>query len=207
MVDPGQRQGRTALINAAERLIAEHGPAVSLRQVVVAAGQRNSAAVRYHFGTREDLIAAVVDERQAVFEPQRLELLAGLEALDDGTPHGLVGALLTPVFRHQRAGRTSFHARFMEKIRDYPGITLVDRADWAGTTLILHRLAPGRSGVPHEQRAIRTRALVSVVFALLADLERQTFATERARAAAERTAVDMVVAAALISPAPQSLRH
>lgn len=186
------RSGRAALLDAAERLIAEQGPAVSLRQVVAAAGQRNSAAVRYHFGTREDLIAAVIEERQAVFESERLQLLAALEARGDVTRRDLVEALLEPVFRHQRATRPGHHARFMEKIRDLPGVALVGRSDWAATALIVNRLT---ADAPAAPPAARTRAAVSVAFALLADLERQDFPSEQERSAAERAAVDMLVGA------------
>lgn len=43
---------REALLTAAERLFAERGvQAVAHRQISVAAGQRNQAAVNYHFGS------------------------------------------------------------------------------------------------------------------------------------------------------------
>ena len=52
---------REAILTAAERLFAEHGVfAVSNRQVSDAAGQGNNAAVGYHFGTKADLIRAIV---------------------------------------------------------------------------------------------------------------------------------------------------
>ncbi len=185
--------GRLALVEAAERLIAEEGPAVSLRQVVAAAGQRNSSAIRYHFGTREQLIGAVVDARQSLFEPKRLERLAVLKAAGDRTARGLIRALLEPVFEHQRGASPSHHARFMEKIRDYPGVELVRREDWIATRLIMSRLARQAAPAPASQRATRRRGLISVVFALLADLERAEYRTPAERSAAERATVDMVL--------------
>ena len=56
---------RTQLLLAGERLIAEFGPEVSLRDVAVAAGQRNNSAVHYHFGSRDGLIKAIIGHRQA----------------------------------------------------------------------------------------------------------------------------------------------
>ena len=51
------------LIVVAERLYADHGlDAVSLRQIADAAGQKNHAVVQYHFGTKEELLKAVVRE-------------------------------------------------------------------------------------------------------------------------------------------------
>lgn len=192
MDSSGQASGRAALIDAAERLIAEQGPAVSLRQVVTAAGQRNSAAIRYHFGTREQLITAVLEERQSVFEPKRLQHLAALEAEGDVGARDLLDALLSPVFEHQRARPDSYHARFMEKIRDCPCVELVDRRDWTATTLIVNRLASISAG-SRTDRAIRIRGLITVVFALLADLERQEYRSAAARTAAEQSALDMIL--------------
>ncbi|EGX59759.1 TetR family transcriptional regulator [Streptomyces zinciresistens K42] len=64
---PGSRPGtrsaatRAAILAAAERLYAEHGlAAVSNRQISEAAGQGNVTAVNYHFGTRLDLVRAVM---------------------------------------------------------------------------------------------------------------------------------------------------
>lgn len=194
MDQAGQTLGRSALIDAAERLIAEQGPAVSLRQVVAAAGQRNSAAIRYHFGTRDDLIGAVIDARQSVFEPRRLERLAALESEGDVTARGLVEALLEPVFEYQRVCSPSYHARFMEKVRDYPGVDLTGRRDWAATTLILHRLAALEAPQPKGRNGFRSRGLITVVFALLADLERQECGSRRERTLAEQSALGMVLA-------------
>ncbi|BBX07724.1 TetR/AcrR family transcriptional regulator [Mycolicibacterium aichiense] len=201
MDDGSQRPGRSALIDAAERLIAEQGPAVSLRQVVTEAGQRNSAAIRYHFGTRDELIAAVIEARQKIFEPRRLERLAALEATATATARELLEALLGPVFEYQRAKPNSYHARFMEKVRDYPGVELVGRPDWAATTLIVGRItaiAP-ESGV---DRAIRIRGLITVVFALLADLERQDHQSPEVRIAAEQATLDMILGVVSTFSAP-----
>lgn len=48
------------LLLAAERLFAEHGLAgVSLRQISLEAGSSNNSAIRYHFGSKEDLLGAI----------------------------------------------------------------------------------------------------------------------------------------------------
>ena len=52
-----REQTRMTLINAAEELFAQSGiDGVSLRQINVTAGQKNSSAVHYHFGSKESLI-------------------------------------------------------------------------------------------------------------------------------------------------------
>ena len=48
------------LLLTAERLFAEHGLAgVSLRQISIEAGSLNNSAIRYHFGSKDDLLRAI----------------------------------------------------------------------------------------------------------------------------------------------------
>jgi AcrR family transcriptional regulator len=68
---------RTALLDAAEQLVAAHGvDALSLRAVAAAAGARNTSAAAYHFGTREQLLDALFEARMAPINERRLALLA-----------------------------------------------------------------------------------------------------------------------------------
>ena len=65
MAGPRTRQAhatdtRELILTTAERLFAEHGVAVSNRQISEAAGQANNFAVGYHFGTKTDLVLAIV---------------------------------------------------------------------------------------------------------------------------------------------------
>lgn len=67
---------RLALICAAERLFAEQGlQRTSLRQINQEAGQRNESAVHYHFGSREAVIAAILDLRTKPVNEHRLRML------------------------------------------------------------------------------------------------------------------------------------
>jgi AcrR family transcriptional regulator len=184
------------LWRSAERLIAEQGPSVPLRQVVAAAGQRNSAAVHYHFGSREGLIEAIVQARQANLERERLALLDAYEAQGRTDMRALVEVLLLPVFAQQRAEHPSFHARFLEKVRDLPGIVAISRDRWPATTLVVHRLERALrgpdAGGPAPSRH-RLRAVLTVVVALLADLERTPFSDDDERGAAEAETVTIVL--------------
>jgi AcrR family transcriptional regulator len=187
---------RELLLRSAERLIAEQGPAIPLRQVVAAAGQRNSAAVHYHFGSREGLIEAIVQARQADLERERLALLGAYEAQGRTDLRALVEVLLLPVFAQQRAEQPSFHARFLEKVRDLPGIVAASRDRWPATSLVVLRLeralrSPDAEG-PTPSRH-RLRAVLTVVVALLADLERTPFLDDEERGAAEAETVTIVL--------------
>lgn len=67
---------REALIAVAERLFAERGvDAVTVRDVVTAAEQRNSSAVQYHFGNKAGLLQAILDPHQDRLDTRRAEML------------------------------------------------------------------------------------------------------------------------------------
>ena len=86
----------TRLRRTAEQLFAAHGlDGVSLRQITRDAGQRNSTALQYHFGSRDGLVRAVLDHhlshvvvRGATlldrYETSALGSGAGLQELVDG---------------------------------------------------------------------------------------------------------------------------
>ncbi|GLY70671.1 TetR/AcrR family transcriptional regulator [Amycolatopsis taiwanensis] len=68
---------RELLLSAAERLFAEHGVfAVSNRQISEAAGQGNNAAVGYHFGTKTDLVRAIVRKHTRCIDRLREQRVA-----------------------------------------------------------------------------------------------------------------------------------
>jgi AcrR family transcriptional regulator len=69
------RNTQLLLIDTAERLFAQYGiDAVSLRDIGTEAGQRNTAVINYHFGTREGLIRAIFDERIPTIRQRRQTL-------------------------------------------------------------------------------------------------------------------------------------
>jgi AcrR family transcriptional regulator len=67
---------RTRLLLKAEELFAERGiDAVSLREINRLAGQNNTSALHYHFGTREALIEAIFAFRMGPIDAQRHQML------------------------------------------------------------------------------------------------------------------------------------
>lgn len=161
---------------AAERLIAERGQLVPLRDIAAAAGQRNNSAVQYHFGSRDGLIEAVVAHRIAMLEVRRLELLAEHAALDEPDDvHALLEILVVPMFELGTQHGIGYYARFLEQIRTHPAVT--DEANLSGdrrtsVRVIIHRLGRGLPDLAPALRVRRLRRLATVLFALLADHER-----------------------------------
>ncbi|WP_024800954.1 TetR family transcriptional regulator [Nocardia sp. BMG51109] len=196
---------RERLIRAAERLIAERGPTVPLRDIAAAAGQRNNSAIQYHFGSRDELVAAVVENRLAMLEVRRLELLAeqaGSAAA--GSVHALLEALVLPMFELGARHGIGHYARFLEQIRTHPAVTDAANLDSERRTsvrLIMQGLERGLPMLPARLRHRRLRMLPTVLFALLADHER---AIESGRAAADdpaaRTEIIDILAGTLTAP-------
>ena len=65
---------------AAQILFARHGiDGVTVQQIVQAAGQRNKAALQYHFGSKEELIRQLVVEGAKALDDRRNHLLDAIE--------------------------------------------------------------------------------------------------------------------------------
>jgi AcrR family transcriptional regulator len=90
---------RARLIAAAEKLFAERGiDAVSMNEVQRAAGQRNKSALQYHFGTKEQLLQAILDKHVPGIELRRHRWLDEIEASGRYEIRELMKALVVPVF-------------------------------------------------------------------------------------------------------------
>ncbi|TQJ85754.1 TetR/AcrR family transcriptional regulator [Streptomyces sp. SLBN-31] len=111
---------RELILAAAERLFAERGVnAVSNRQVSEAAGQGNNTAVGYHFGTKADLVRAIVRKHATRIEQIRARLLAGIG--DSPDVRDWVDCLVRPVPQHLAAlGGPTWYARFCAQIMTDP---------------------------------------------------------------------------------------
>lgn len=198
-------EARARLIVAAERLIAERGQAVPLRDIAAAAGQRNNSAIQYHFGSRDGLIEAVVEYRLATLEVRRLELLA--EQAGSGRPpgvHGLLEALVLPMFELGERHGIRHYARFLEQIPAHPSVSDAANLERTGRTsvrVIMQGLDRELSALPPRLRVRRLRALTTMLFALLADHERSAEAGDARAGDAEAWGeiIDML-AGALAAP-------
>src|ERR1700727_2970593 len=92
---------RTAILSAAERLYADRGFAdVTLRDIVAAANV-NLAAVNYHFGSKDELIAELFVTRSLATNRERLNELKAAEAAGGGRAEidAILRALVGPTLR------------------------------------------------------------------------------------------------------------
>ena len=107
---------RGAILAAAERLFAEHGVlAVSNRQVSEAAGQGNNFAVGYHFGTKADLVRAIVQKHSERLETARHRMVRAAGGSSD--LRDWVACLVRPSTEHfAELGTPSWYARFAAQV-------------------------------------------------------------------------------------------
>jgi AcrR family transcriptional regulator len=112
---------RVMLMEVAERLFATRGiEAVTLSEIQQAAEQSNTSVIRYHFGSREGLIRALISYRQASLGIDRQKMLASMrEEGKEADPRAVVWLLVRPLANSIAAGEmfAPFLARLMEDPR------------------------------------------------------------------------------------------
>lgn len=114
------RDTKSAIMDVAEALMAEHGiGGVSLRAIMAEAGV-NSAALHYHFGSRDGLIAAILGRGGKGINLRRRELLEEIESR--GAPpcvDDVIDVIVDPMTEFLRAegeaGRRFF--RFVARLQ------------------------------------------------------------------------------------------
>ncbi|GAA1206876.1 TetR/AcrR family transcriptional regulator [Prauserella alba] len=166
---------REIILVTAERLFAERGVYnVSNRQISEAAGQGNNAAVHYHFGTKNDLITALVERHQAALARRRADYVT--QVGDDPELRDWVACIVLPVTDHlAELGRPTWFARFNAQLvtdpRLHPILDSRFRADPAMATALrgLHRCV---SHLTPEVRAERSDITKHLMMHMAADRER-----------------------------------
>ncbi|MCV7419579.1 TetR/AcrR family transcriptional regulator [Mycobacterium yunnanensis] len=165
-MDRGARS-KDALLDAAERLVAEHGFEVPLRDIAKAAGQRNNSAVNYHFRSRQDLVDAVVTRRLLPMELERERMLGELDA--EAGPHALMRVLVLPLLRSE----STHYARFLQVVGPRLRREPMNSAETAWPR-VLEALSHAVPGDDRRTRHRRVAAVATAMFALAAEYERAT---------------------------------
>jgi AcrR family transcriptional regulator len=120
---------RERILDAAERLMAERGIAgVSLNEINTAAGQRNTAALHYHFGGREGLLRAIMRRHGPWLRARHDELYA--EVIGGGRERdvrGLVEVIVLPVAEYiGRGGSQRAAIRIWTSALAHPELAIED---------------------------------------------------------------------------------
>ncbi|MEV1000563.1 TetR family transcriptional regulator [Nonomuraea sp. NPDC050202] len=195
-VTPKAGQTRSRILLTAERLFAEHGVfAISNRQISEAAGQGNNAAVGYHFGTKADLLRAIVEHHTTQMERIRERLL---RSRGDSTDlHDWVACVVLPFTEHLSSlGTPSWYARLAAQIMTEPQLRelaaagLHDAPRFHAVVEGLHRCLPA---LPPELRRRRDDMARTLLVHTCAHRERTLPADAgAARAAWSATAAELI---------------
>lgn len=166
---------RESILATAERLFAERGLyTVSNRQISDAAGQGNNAAVGYHFGTKADLVRAIVRRHVQPIEAARARMAAA--AAGSTEMRDWVACLVRPVTEHmEELGTPSWYARFGAQVRTDPAfreITVQESLDAPSLRQVLDGLNRCRPELPNEVRAERDEMAGNLITHTCAERER-----------------------------------
>ncbi len=146
---------RIQLLDAAERLFAEHGlENVTVRAIVERAGQKNASALHYHFVDREGLIRAIHLRRNAQVQVKRTALVDA--RLAQGPPPSLrdiCTLMIAPAF--QLACKDAGFRRYVRAF-----------SEWSATTT----MPPARQlDIGLERGTLTSRSLLRTAVAHLDD--------------------------------------
>ncbi|MDR7277785.1 TetR/AcrR family transcriptional regulator [Catenuloplanes atrovinosus] len=166
---------RETILAAAERLFAERGvEGVSNRQVSEAAGQGNNAAVGYHFGTKTDLIRALVRDRQSGVDIIRRRMLTA--HADSTDLRDWVACMVRPFTEYlAEPGAPSWYARCVAQFISHPllrDVMIEDALAAPEPRAVadgIERLLPA---LPPEVRAARFDMVRTLVLHTCAERER-----------------------------------
>ncbi len=156
-------------MSAMEKLVADWGiEAVNLRDVGREADQRNNSVVQYHFGSKEQLVGAMLDERLPPLAARVDESLAtlhsdGLAGQPDAVAAALVASLLDA--EHDERAFVAFLAALISAPRWEA--RLVGHPAFAASFAHI-REAIIAAGVPAEAAGFRLRLAWTMLVSFLA---------------------------------------
>jgi AcrR family transcriptional regulator len=134
-IDPRRETTRAKLIDSAEEMFAEAGiEGVSLRQIGIAIGSANTTVIAYHFGSKEALIEAILQDRMPQLEARRAELLTIAEQEGQSLDIEALNRIqCLPLFEMKNAKGHHCFAGFLGS---------VGRADWTKMRMAIDRSFP-----------------------------------------------------------------
>jgi AcrR family transcriptional regulator len=105
---PAPKDTKQRILDAAEELFAEHGVGASSLRSVISRADVNLAAVHYHFGSKEELLRAVVARRIDPINEERLKLLdeyerGGRQATLQQVVNAFVGPMINVWYSDERS--------------------------------------------------------------------------------------------------------
>ena len=198
---------RLSNLDTAERFFAEHGAlALSNRRLEAVAGMDDATAPGHHFGTKADLVAAIVRRFTVGVEASRARLLAEMDS--SAGLRDLLGCLLYPWTDHFAQRGTTYFARLCAHAMADPTLkTVITEEARLSPTLrdtcdaLKDRLPP----MPEEIAAQRGNIVSQVIVHMCAERETAVAAgAPGTRSSWRGTAVGLIDVVAGIWAAPRT---
>ena len=168
---------RLALMRAAEQLFAQQGvDRVSLREIAVAAGQRNVSAATYHFGSKRELIEAILERHSRQIQA---DWMATLQSDPDGQLElrTLVELVVKPIVRQiDNADNGRCYLELCGELvasRSFP-LMGMRVATMPGAADIAKRIAEKGPAVPPLVAVLRGTRLAGLLYGSICDFLRLT---------------------------------
>jgi len=160
---------RARLLVEAERLFAEVGIwQAATAEIVAAAGQRNSSALTYHFGSRQGVLDALLASHGNPIDAHRGKLLAGLG--EDPDMRSLVDALVRPMTAVLENPRGRCYVRIVAQLSDrFPTWRQqpdgVDHSHLGRALSLLEKRSAGNDALERSARLVAMIQLMTVSLA------------------------------------------
>jgi TetR/AcrR family transcriptional regulator, regulator of cefoperazone and chloramphenicol sensitivity len=156
---------RERLLDEAEALFARSSVAgVTTREITEAAGQRNTSAVSYHFGSREGLLLAILSRRGAPVDAERGRLRAEFGAAP--TLAELVTCLVVPYSEMLASVPGRSYLRIVAQLRGRFAAWRVESD--SETTEHLARVLDEIEARPDASAAVRRERVVALIMVMTA---------------------------------------
>ncbi|GAA4379236.1 TetR/AcrR family transcriptional regulator [Paeniglutamicibacter cryotolerans] len=171
-------QARQTLLDSAEELFAKYGiDAVSNRRITEHAGTANHSAIAYHFGSRDELLRALVGRHLEEMNRRRESLVAGLA--DDAGLRDVLACRILPWIEILAAStQPSWRARFIFQARMNPSVTaaiadsVISSGDFETLTT---RLQETLAHIPPRILEARTGILGHMLLGICSEYESRLF--------------------------------
>jgi AcrR family transcriptional regulator len=164
MTDTKQR-----ILDAAERLFAEHGYEGTSLRAVIAAAKVNLAAIHYHFHTKQALLLAVVDRRLGPINDERLRQLERCEREAGDSPPAVetvLKAFIAPAFWLSQTGSAEIFMHLMGRLYAESGqvAQAVFSAQFGDVAQrFLQALQRALPQIPHEELMWRVHFMIGAM--------------------------------------------
>ncbi len=169
-------------MDAAQELFAVHGiDGVSNRKITEHAGTANHSAIKYHFGTRDDLLTALIRRIMTEASEFRAQLPA-TEDLQGGLREVVTHRVLPWIYYLAAQPSPPCRAQFLYQVRSYPELSQLGLQMLHNDELLSDlaaRTRPELKNIPSSVLRARSGILGHMMLGICAEFERQVGAGSR----------------------------